>query len=152
MTSRDPAQGLSTAQLAAVAVLAVRADERAACEAARVSPRTLRRWRQSDDFRAAIRTAARDAHADTQARIMTSAETALTVLLSVMNDPKAASVARVRAATVVLRAALDLAEYDIADRIDILERRVNAWDVSVTGPASWRSQIASPRPPRPAVG
>lgn len=143
MDATDPKRrGLTPAKLAAAAVLAVSADTDAACRAAGgVSPRTIRRWRYDPEFRAAVRDAARDAHAQTRDRVMAAAQPALDVLLDVIRDPDAPAGVRVRAAQTILTIALAVGEDDLHERVATLEELWTQQHSAISAPA-WTPSMA----------
>ena len=130
---RSEEEKLTPAQERAVSALLSASTLEEAAKLAKVSPATLRRWRQTEPFDAAYRSA-RVALLDcATASLRRAATEAVDVLLSVMRDPDARAGDRIRAASIVLDKAYTSAELeDLAERIVALERD------ATEGGAGWR--------------
>jgi hypothetical protein len=109
-----------------VALLEHSTQEKAAA-ALGVSPVTLWRTMQKPEFREAYRKARREAFSQSIARLQHASSAAVGTLLRVMMDREAPAASRVRAADVVLQAALRGMEVeDIEARVSELERSADA--------------------------
>ena len=99
-------------------------------EAARsigIGPKTLFRWQQIPEFRAALRKARRDAVAQSTARLQQATSAAATTLLKVMVDQATPASTKVRAAECILNHAQKAIELeDIEARVSELERAAEA--------------------------
>ncbi len=96
-----------------------------AAGAAQVSERTLRRWLQREDFRAAYERVCREALRAALAGLQAAAGEAVQALREVMGDADARPAERVSAARVALDFALRGAELlDFEERIAVLEAAV----------------------------
>ncbi|GMV70184.1 MAG: hypothetical protein DYG93_07740 [Leptolyngbya sp. PLA2] len=102
-------------------------NETTVARAARTSGiglRTLHRWLVHDPaFRAAYRSARREAFGQAVALTQRYAPLAVTTLAQILSDPSAPHTARVSAAAAILRFGRDGIELDdLADRVEALER------------------------------
>jgi len=94
-------------QLAALDGIAAGGTFEAAAGAAGVTTRTLRRWRVDPVFAEAVQQARRVAREETAARVRDLVPRAVAVLDEVLTDAGAPATARLKAADIVLRRALD---------------------------------------------
>ncbi len=83
-----PPDGLTTRQHLAIAALASGETHAGAAEAARVSPRTLRRWLAREDFQQALRRAVEGVLDDALVMLKVSTPRAITALLDVAENGK----------------------------------------------------------------
>lgn len=120
MTARE----LTPAQRLAAETFAVTGDASAAAEAAGVTARTLRRWRQLPEFGAAVDDALSQVFARTRRDVLMNSTTAVDVLRQTMTDATAPHAVRVRAALGTLGLSRDLHDDDVARRLDALEERL----------------------------
>lgn len=110
MTANDrdcPPDGISPRQSLAIAALVAGESHERAAEAAHVTPRTLRRWLSSEDFKAALRTALGAALDDALVRLKASTSPAIDVLLDVARNAESEH-ARMQAAGKLLEANMRL--------------------------------------------
>lgn len=113
-------------QRQAIAALVGGADYNRAAAAAGVSPRTLKRWRADPRFNAELRQSDSDQLAST-ARILNAASySAVVMLITVLNDPKASPGLRMRAASDILKHRAAFFE------LLTLENRVSALEAQMT--------------------
>src|SRR5580658_446112 len=108
---------------AAIAALLTRSSIEDAARAAGVGEKTLRRWLQEPQFRAAYRKARRDAVGQTTARLQQATGAAGAIVLKLMTDVNVPASVRLRAAECVLDRAIKSVELDdMEDRLSELER------------------------------
>lgn len=90
-----------------------------------INSRTLLRWMQEPEFKAAYRQARRDAFSQAIARLQQASSAAVSTLLKVMLDVATPASSKVRAADCILdHAAKGIELEDIEARVTELERRV----------------------------
>lgn len=107
---------------AIVALLSHRTVEDAA-RACNKRPRTLYRWLNEQDFRAAYQHARRVAYSQSIARLQQASSAAVSTLLKVMVDPAASASARVGAAKAVLdHTAKGIEIEDLEERLAAIEK------------------------------
>jgi hypothetical protein len=95
--------------------------------AGRVSARTIDRWLREPGFREAVQTARADLLEAAIGLLAAQAARAITVLVTVMEDPEAAPAARVSAVRVVLEHPLRAREHsELAERLTALEETIKA--------------------------
>lgn len=93
-----------------------------AAEKAGITPRTLYKWLQTSEFKAAYREAKREAYTVAITRLQQAAAEAVEALRAIMNDPDKPSSARVSAARAILELAIKAIEIeDLEVRIEELE-------------------------------
>jgi hypothetical protein len=108
---------------AAVAALLTHRNIEEAAQAVGVAPKTLVRWQQIPEFRAALRKARRDAYCNSIGRLQQGSAAAVSTLLKVMVDPSTPASTKVRAAESVLNHSEKAIELeDIESRLAELER------------------------------
>ncbi len=113
---------LNPKQGKAIAALLSEKTVGGAAQKAGVGERTLLRWLQTDDFKAAYRDARREATSQAIARLATTSSGAVDTLQSVCNDLAAPPAARVSAAKTLLDFAFRAVEIDdLAARVELLE-------------------------------
>jgi hypothetical protein len=111
---------------AIVALLSQRNIEEAA-RAVSIDPKTLLRWLQVPEFRAAYREARRSAFLQSVARLQQASSAAVTTVLKLMLDPNTPASVRVRAADCVMSHAAKAIEIeDIEARVTELEHASEA--------------------------
>ena len=120
--SGRPGDGLTARQRRAVVATLTAPTLDEAARALGVSPRTLRRWRTSAAFAAAVRQAARDLDREAIDALRAATVDAVRVLREALADES--SVVRVRAAVAVLDAADRARDDDVFERLEALERRL----------------------------
>jgi hypothetical protein len=109
---------------AIAALLSHRTIEDAA-QAINIAPRTLMRWLQLAEFKAAFRQARRDAVDQATARLQQATGAAAATVLRLMTDPAAPAAVRLRAAESVFDHAIRAIEIeDIEVRVAELEQAV----------------------------
>ena len=112
---------LTLRQQTAAEVLATGAGLETAAAAAKVSLRTLRRWRRLEPFSAAVREARQASLEEARSLLRSAALDAVRALQEVVSDGESPPAARVAAARVVLQIA---EEQDLDERLAVLEQRV----------------------------
>lgn len=122
MTATDLSGTLTERQRAAAHRLALTGSYATAARAGRCSERTLRRWRAVPEFRAAVTDASRASAADARDVLTALQMQAARTLRRAMADDNAN--VRVRAARAVLETAARLAEHDVWERLEELEKRL----------------------------
>lgn len=115
-------QPLNLRQERALSSLLLDGSPSRAGAAAGVSERSVRRWLDSEPFRAEYQRRARSLAADAGVDLLAASAQAVATLRAGMASGSAAT--RVRAARCVLELASRLADDDLADRLAELERRV----------------------------
>ena len=111
---------------AVAALLSHRSIEEAA-HAINVAPNTLLRWMQVSEFKAAYRTARREAVGQATARLQQATGAAASTLLKLMVDPNVPAAVRLRAADCIFdHAAKGIEIEDIEERVSELERNTAA--------------------------
>ena len=115
-----PPDKLTPRQQTAAEVLAAGARLETAAAAAKVSPRTLRRWRLLAPFSAAVREARQASLEEARSLLRTAALDAVRALQEVVRDGESPPAARVAAARVVLQLA---EEQDLDERLAVLEQQ-----------------------------
>jgi transposase-like protein len=117
---------LPTRQSKAIAALLTARDVKSAAETAGVSESTLHRWLDQDQaFRAALKAAEKQAIDTAVRRLAGTANTALSVVLSIMADKTVSATVRLRAALGVLEHLVKLREWaDLEERITVLEEQL----------------------------
>ena len=124
MATNGNSQGkLTPRQRRAIAALLSERDIKAAAEAAKVGYRTLLRWLDDPDFRAALVQAERDLVDGTTRRLVAGQDKALDVLDNVMDGLKDTD--RRQAAQAWLDYTLKYKDLDIEARVIALEKAVN---------------------------
>ena len=118
--------GLTPAQRRAVTAVLTHARLDEAAAACGVTPQTLRRWRASEPFTAAVRATAREADREAVNALLAAQGEAVETLRRAMVDTSAPAL-RVRAAMAVLDAGQRAQGNDLDDRIEDLERRIDGW-------------------------
>jgi hypothetical protein len=107
----------------AVLALLEHASVQKAAAAVNISDVTLWRWMQQEEFQRRLRTARRQAYAQSIGRLQQSSAVAVNTLLRVMTDSSAPAASRVRAARAVLKhAAWAIEIEDLNWRVTDLER------------------------------
>lgn len=131
LVDRDPRPqdvrvgNLSAAQQRAVLALIDGGSTNEAATAAGVTPRSIRRWLASDDFRAAYRAASRTAAGEALSRLLSAQSRAVGTLVDCLGAPSHAT--RVRAARALLEIGTRAIDDDLDERLDELEREMAAW-------------------------
>jgi hypothetical protein len=121
----DLPEGLDAREAAAVEALLQQPTITRAAASVGVNERTLRRWMAGPAFRAALREARRAAFGQAIGMTQWYAAVAVSALIKIVQDGNASSSARVAAAAVLLKFGREGIELDdLADRIQMLERRV----------------------------
>ena len=116
---------LTRRQDAAILALLTHPSIPEAAKAAQVSPKTLWRWMQREDFQAAYQRARREVVRRGLANLQEAVTEAVQTLRDVMADPKAPASARVSAARTVLESALRAVEIeDLQKRLAEIEEKV----------------------------
>jgi hypothetical protein len=119
-------QKLGRKQEAAIGALLAQRNVAEAAQVAGIGTRTLYRWLALPEFRKAYLQARRQAFEQAGARLQQATGVAVTVLLTLMLDPKAPAASRVRAAHSVLdMAAKALEMEDLEMRLRHLEAAQN---------------------------
>jgi hypothetical protein len=98
----------------------------AAAKVAGVSEQTLWRWMQAPDFQSQYRVARQRTVEQAIARLQQVTGEAVGVLREIMMNPKNSATPRVLAARSILEFSLKAAEFDLAARVEELERRLEA--------------------------
>ena len=122
---------LSQAQQRAVLALVATGSTIEAATAAGVTDRSVRRWLNSDDFRAAYRAASRTAAGQALSRLLSAQDRAVETLVRGLTAESAAT--QVRAARALLEIGTRALDDDLDQRLDELERRVEAWRTDARG-------------------
>jgi hypothetical protein len=124
-TSGNPTEKLSSDQVQALAALLTEKDVKSAAAKAGCGETTLHRWLKEDaDFKAALKDAEAELIESAVRRLVGVAGDAIGVLVTIMNNKRAAHGVRVRAAKVVLEQFVRLRELDnLEERIAALEDR-----------------------------
>lgn len=118
----DPQDGLTDKQREAVEALALGQSTAQAAAAAKVSPRTVRRWGRDPQFHSALLELRREAVGQAMTLMQRYAPAAVGTLLRVMNDAAAPAGSKVTAATAVIKGAYEGVELaDLAMRVHALE-------------------------------
>ncbi len=127
MTSSDRfSEKLTTAQWSALRALVAGSDYAAAASVSGVSVRTVRRWRTLKWFRSELEAEQSRVMEASCLRLGNLTQKALSVLEDMMDDPEVAAGVRVRAAGLVIDAALRWKEVaDLAARVENLERSLS---------------------------
>lgn len=120
---------LTSQQWQAVAHLLRTGDPAATAEHVGIADRTLRRWRASEPFRTAMRSAGHDAAREAASRVMSHQHQAVTVLVNAMQAERAPWPVRVAAAGKLLDHGRHVADDDADERLTRLEAK--AWPVAV---------------------
>jgi hypothetical protein len=105
---------LTSKQVNAIAALLVSGTIQSAATRAEVSESTLHRWLEQPTFVAALHKAQEQAIMLAAARLAEASDTAVSVLINTMTDPKVAPTARVKAAASVLRWLVEFRQLTIA--------------------------------------
>lgn len=121
----DHLASLSPQQAAALETLLASGSLARAAAVAGISERTLRRWRSSPAFRRAYSAEVRLLMAEARSSLQSAAGDAVQTLRDGLSRGSAASKARCARALVEL--ALRVADDDVAERLDELEREVSSW-------------------------
>lgn len=125
MTTSNRNSTLSGRQAKAMAVLLGGGSFTEAAQAGGVNERTLRRWRQSPEFRDALAEGERGVITATARRAYSLGSEALATLRNIMVDTSESGSTRVAAARGVLDALLRLHEvYSVNERLTALERQL----------------------------
>ncbi len=122
---------LTPSQQRAVLALVSTGSTSEAATAAGVTDRSVRRWLVSDDFRAAYRAASRTAAGEALSRLLSAQSRAVETLVDCLTAPSHAT--RVRAARALLEIGARALDDDVDQRLDELERRVEAWRTDARG-------------------
>jgi hypothetical protein len=110
-------------QEGAIAALLSQRNIEEAARVAGISMRTLLRWLQMPEFKAAYSEARRSAYSQSLARLQQASGAAVATLMKIMVDPNAPASSRVRAAHYVLNHATKAIEIeDLGERVKYLER------------------------------
>ena len=127
MSDNDQARNrdLTAQQELALRVLLATGDDTAAAAEAGCSPRTLRRWRASELFAAALRGEARLAAREATSSLLAAQGEAVAALRAALRAPSVAT--RVRAARALLEVGLRATDDDTEQRPIELERRSEQW-------------------------
>lgn len=125
------AWNLTPAQQRAVLSLVETGSTSAAAAAASVTPRSVRRWMADDTFRAAYRTASRTAAGEALSALLSAQSLAIETLVRCLTAESAAT--QVRAARALLEIGTRALDDDLDQRLDELERRVEAWRTDARG-------------------
>jgi hypothetical protein len=116
---------LSPRQTQAVSALLSEPSLEAAAKLARISQRTLRRWRAKPEFSAAVRVAGAEAVRDALGRLRTATGDAVETLRQLAASASSESV-RCAAAKEILALSLRVAQLDaLEERIERLENRIH---------------------------
>ena len=108
---------------AAIAALLSQRNQDEAARAAGISRRTLNRWLQTAEFKAAYLEARRSAMSQANARLQQASSAAVSTLIKIMVDADSPASAKLRAADCILaRGNQGLQNEDIMVRVDALER------------------------------
>jgi hypothetical protein len=134
MTASGRPGEITPRQHVAISTLLGTGSSQRAAVAARVSERTIRRWRQTDTFQAATRSAARQVAAESTSRLLGVQCEAIETLRRNLHSPSHA--VQVRAARALAELALRATDDDFDMRLDALERQVTAWQHTDNGDAS----------------
>lgn len=123
---RESVPQLSAKQHKALEALLSGMTKGDAAKAAGVNPRTLNRWIGEDVlFWDTLQSESRKTVFDATRRLTAAMDTAVTVMVSVMNDGDAPAAVRLRAAQIATETAIKLIETsDILKRLDELETKV----------------------------
>lgn len=127
----DVQTGISPRQAVAARHLALTGDPVSAATAARVSPRTLRRWQATAAFQQVVRGEARSLSADAASTLLAVMGEAVEALRVGLRTGTPAG--RIRAARTILELGLRINEADVDHRLSALEEKVGAsWDHETT--------------------
>lgn len=117
---------LSTKQKRAIAALLSQKSVTAAAESAGVGRRTLHRWLQDAEFRAALTRAEGDAIDQATRRLIAMASKAADELEAILSDIDSTPAVRLRAIELIFENALKLRELrNVEKRLEALEQAVN---------------------------
>lgn len=116
---------LSSRQIAALKSLAAGADLAEAAAAARVTVRTLRRWRSLPTWKAAYAAEIRAIGSDTKSAVVAASAEAARTLVNLMRN--GTPTVRLRAAQTLLSVTLDILDDDVSERLDRLEEAAKSW-------------------------
>lgn len=127
-TSGNSTEKLSPDQVQALAALLTEKDVKSAAAKAGCGETTLHRWlREDTSFRTALHTAEAELIDAAVRRLVGVAGDAIGVLVTIMNNKRAAASVRVRAATVVIEQLVKLRELNnLEQRMAHLEEMLNA--------------------------
>jgi hypothetical protein len=125
VTFDNQEEKLKPEQVQALAALLTEKDVKAAAAKAGCSENTLHRWMKEDaDFKAALHAAEAQLIDQAVRRLAGAASDAIGVLVTIMNNKRAAASVRVRAATVVIEQLVKLRDLDNHEaRLAALEAR-----------------------------
>lgn len=113
---------LSPKQISAVEALAAGQSHRQAAKTAGVSSRQLTRWKDQEEFKAAITQAKRDVYAAAIARIVDAMASATKTLVDICEDRNAAAQSRVSASRAIVEAALKAyGQEELTIRVEAME-------------------------------
>ena len=115
---------LSQKKVRAVEALLEMPTIQAAADHCGLNRRTVERWLGDADFKRAYDGARQAAFDRTLARLQTVSSQALDVLVNIMQNSKAKPAAKIRAAAIVLRLAVDVQMADVLDKLDEIERSI----------------------------
>ena len=121
VSRRDQLQNLTAPQYRALTVLLTGGSSEAAAEAAGVSGRTLRRWQLSAEFADAMRGEARESFRQAHTQLLAAQLEAVQALRQALRAGSPAG--RIRAARTLLELGLKVADGEIDERLQRLERR-----------------------------
>lgn len=118
-------QKLDPGQVQAIAALLTEKDTKSAAAKAGISEATIYRWlREDTDFKAALHAAEAQLIDQAVRRLAGAANDAIGVLVTIMNNKRAAASVRVRAATVVIEQLVKLRELNnFEERLAAVEAR-----------------------------
>lgn len=117
---------ISTKQKKAIAALMVKRDMQSAAKAAGVTDRQLRRWMGDPGFRCELQSASTQATETATRRLATLTAEAIDTLEWAMKKATEHDHARVRAALGVLSAFMKLKEFELENRVAIIEQQLAA--------------------------
>lgn len=128
----QPERKLTARQNKAIEALIAGQSKEAAAAVAGVTSRQLRRWLHEDVlFGETLERASRAGFFEATVRLSGGLDVAIDQLMQILEDSQASATIRLRAAGLVIDAALKLREtFDILERLDMLETRITANEAS----------------------